>query len=126
MKKEENKQEKEVDVLDILLDDNNDSPITLYDEKDKAIKFDQIAVIPLEDKLYAILKPIDEMDGVAEDEAIVFFIDEKAEEDSQLIVETDETIAMNVFDEYYKLLENCECENCEHTQESNNENDNLK
>jgi len=123
MRKEENKQKKEIDILDILLDDNNDSPITLYDEKDKAIKFDQIAIIPLEDKLYAILKPIDEMEGVAEDEAIVFFIDEKAEEDSQLVVETDEEIAMKVFDEYYKLLEGCECEECQCTHENDEDNE---
>jgi len=106
--------EKNENILEILLDENNDSPIILYDEKDKAIKFDQVAIIPLEEKLYVILKPIDEMEGVAEDEGIVFFVDEK---DSQLIVETDEEVSMQVFDEYYKLLENYESEQPEQESE---------
>ena len=51
-----------------------------------------------------ILKPIDEIPGVADDEAIVFSINEKGGETS-LIVETDEALAMRVFDEYYHMLE---------------------
>lgn len=107
--KKEKKEVKEenVDVLDILLDEENDSPITLFDEHDKGIKFDQVAIIPLEEKLYAILKPIDDMEGVADDEAIVFLVEEDNGE-AQLVVETDEPTAMRVFDEYYKLLDEAE------------------
>jgi hypothetical protein len=65
----EEKLEQEVGILDILLDEDNEDPITLYDENDKAIQFDQVAIIPMDEKLYAILKPIDEMEGVAEDVA---------------------------------------------------------
>jgi len=92
-------------ILDILLDETDESPIVLYNEKDEPVKFDQVAIIPIEEKLYIILKPLDEIEGVAEDEAIVFFVDEKSEDDTELIVETDEKVAMQVFDEYYKLLE---------------------
>ena len=81
-----------LDVLDILLDEENDGPITLYDENDKAIKFDQVAIIPLEEQLFAILKP-DNMEGVADDEALVFLINDNAENgDAELIVEIDEQI----------------------------------
>lgn len=96
-----------LDVLDILLDEENDGPITLYDENDKAIKFDQVAIIPLEEKLFAILKP-DNMEGVADDEAIVFRVDERGNGESELLIETDEALAMRVFDEYYKLLDEAE------------------
>ncbi|MBQ4535611.1 MAG: DUF1292 domain-containing protein [Clostridia bacterium] len=108
MKKEkEVKEEVEIGmhVLDILLDEENDEPIVLFDENDKAIRFDQVAIIPLEEKLFAILKPIDELPDVADDEAIVFRIQEEEEIDAQLVVETDEALAMRVFDEYYKLLD---------------------
>lgn len=98
-------EKKELGILDILLDEDNEDPITLYDENDKAIRFDQVAIIPMEEKLYAILKPIDEMEGVADDEAIVFYVNEEGEGDATLEVETDEPIAMRVFDEYYKLLD---------------------
>lgn len=110
MKKEE-KKEKEVieniSILDILLDEENDSPVTLYDENDKELRFEQVAIIPLEEKLFAILKPMDEMEGVADDEAIVFLIQEK-DGDAELVIETDEALAMRVFDEYYKLLDEAE------------------
>ena len=92
------KKEKEVNeevevgmhVLDILLDEENDEPIVLFDENDKAIRFDQVAIIPLEEKLFAILKPIDPLADVADDEAIVFRIQEDEPVESQLVVETDD------------------------------------
>ena len=106
--KDQEKPEVELDVLDILLDEENDAPITLYNENDKAIRFDQIAIIPMEEKLFAILKPIDEMEEVAEDEAIVFRVDEKESGESELVIETDEALAMRVFDEFYRLLDEVE------------------
>lgn len=108
MKKEENNQTENLDVLDILLDEENESPITLYDENDKAIQFDQVAIIPMEEKLFAILKPIDEMEGVSDDEAIVFRVDEKENGENDLVIETDEALAMRVFDEFYRLLDEIE------------------
>ncbi|MBE7074520.1 MAG: DUF1292 domain-containing protein [Clostridiales bacterium] len=105
MEKDTKQEVQEVDILDILLDEDNEDPITLYDENSKAIKFDQVAIIPMDDKLYAILKPIDEIKGVADDEAIVFAINENDNGETTLIVETDEPTAMRVFDEYYRLLD---------------------
>ena len=97
--------EENVDLLDILLDEDNEEPIKLYDENGKEYKFDQVALIPIDEKLYAILKPIDKIKGIEDDEAIVFAVNEKEGEETTLIVETDESIAMRVFDEYYKLLD---------------------
>ncbi len=110
MKEKENKQEevKDVNILDILLDEDNDDPITLFDENDKAVRFDQVAIIPFKEKLYAILKPIDDMEGVEDDEAIVFLIEETEDGDAELVIETDEPTAIKVFDEYYKLLDEAE------------------
>lgn len=102
---EKDTQKQEIDILDILLDEDNEDPITLYDENSKPIKFDQVAVIPLDDKLYTILKPLDEIKGVADDEAIVFSVNENENGETTLIVETDEPTAIRVFDEYYKLLD---------------------
>lgn len=104
----EKEKEEIVNILDVLLDENNDSPITLYDENDKPVKFDQVAIIPMDEQLYAILKPIDEMEGVEDDEAIVFLVEEDEDGDAELVVETDEAKAIKVFDEYYKLLDEAE------------------
>ena len=108
MSKEKSPETENIDILDILLDEENESPITLYNENDKPIKFDQVAIIPLEEKLFAILKPIDEMEGVADDEAIVFRVDEQESGETELVIETDEPLAMRVFDEFYRLLDEIE------------------
>lgn len=105
---EKEKEQETVNILDVLLDENNDEPITLYDENEKAVRFDQVAIIPMDEQLYAILKPIDEMEGVADDEAIVFLIEEDEDGDAELVVESDEAKAIKVFDEYYKLLDEAE------------------
>lgn len=98
--------EENLNILDILFDEENDSPITLYNEEDKAIQFEQIAIIPLDEKIYAILKPVEQMDGVADDEALVFLINENEENgDAELIIEIDEPTLVKVFDEYYRMLE---------------------
>ena len=52
--------------------------------------------------LFAILKPITPMEGVGEDEAIVFAINE---EDETLDVVTDEALATAVFTVYDSLFE---------------------
>ena len=104
----EKKENEVVDVLDILLDENNNDPISLYDETDKEVKFEQVAIIPDNEKIYAILKPIDDLEGVADDEAIVFAVEEDEEGFSVLVVEKDEEIAIRVFDKYYQLLDEAE------------------
>lgn len=102
----------ERDLLDILLDAENREPIVLTSEDGKSMTFEQVAIIPKtvkkERRIYAILKPVDKIHGVAEDEAIVFLVDTDDEGDSVVKVETDEKIAAEVFEEYYKLLAKAE------------------
>ena len=90
--------------IEKLLDEDNCDPITLYDEDNKATRFDQVAIIPLDEKVYVILKPIDPIEGVEDDEAFVFVIEELDDEDSLVLVD-DEELVSRIFDEYYKLFE---------------------
>lgn len=93
------------DVLDILLDPDNTDPIILIDEKNnKRITFEQVAIVPYNDKIYTVLKPVDKIENVADDEAIVFYVDETVKP-SVLRVEEDEQTAIKIFDEYYNLIE---------------------
>ena len=89
--------------IDMLLDENNNDNIKLYNEENEEIEFEQIALVPIENKTYAILRPVVEMEGIAEDEALVFVIDEIDDEDCLVIVE-DDNIVDKVFEEYYKML----------------------
>lgn len=107
--KKEDKNVKDLDLLDVLLDQDNKEPIVLMDESGKEITFEQVAVIPYEikkeNRLYCVLKPIDKIEGIGEDEAIVFLVDTDSEGNSIIKVEEDEEIAIAVFDKYYDLLE---------------------
>ncbi len=95
----------EKNAIERLLDENDLGTIVLFDENDKEVEFEQIAIIPYEDEVYAILKPVKEMEGVAEDEAIVFLLDADEESDDVLSVVEDDAIIDAVFDAYYKLLD---------------------
>ena len=110
-KKVEKKEEdlRPVDILDVLLDQDNKEPIVLVDETGKQLTFEQVAVIPYEvrkeKRLYAVLKPIDKIEGIGDDEAIVFVVDQDKDGNSIIKVEEDEEVAISVFDKYYDLLE---------------------
>lgn len=92
------------DLYDVLLDEGNKDPIVLIDGNGRKIAFEQIAVIPYNEKLYCVLKPLDKIENIADDEAVVFYVNEDGEE-PVLMVETDELTAMEVFEEYYNLLD---------------------
>lgn len=94
---------KEVSQIELLLDETNTDNIKLYDDNNKETEFEQVAIIPIEEKIYAILKPVTVIEGIADDEALVFVIEEVDDEEVLVIVE-DEDLVDKVFDEYYDLL----------------------
>lgn len=93
----------ELSQIEMLLDENNTENIVLYDENNKETVFEQVAIIPLDDKIYAILKPVTEISGINDDEALVFMIEELDDEEVLVVVD-DEEIVDEVFNEYYELL----------------------
>ncbi len=100
MKKEK---KEELSVVEMLMDENNKDNIILLDPDQKEIEFEQVAVIPLDNKLYAVLKPVEPMEGVAEDEALVFGVEEIDGQDCLVMTEDDKVID-DVFKAYYDLL----------------------
>ena len=90
--------------IDMIFDPECEDDITLYDENNNPVLFEQVAVIPFNEKVYVILKPVTEVAGVGEDEALVFVVEEIEDEDT-LVIETNEEIIDYVFEEYYKLLD---------------------
>ena len=105
--------DEELSVIEKILDEENDDPITMYDEEGNCFKFEQVAVIPYEGELYAILYPLDQVEGVEEAEALVFHIvfDEEAETDEEAIkngyieIEQDTDTAEAVFNIYLEILD---------------------
>ena len=100
------KEQKELNPIDQILDENNIDNIILYNEKDEPYEFEQIALIPLnrEDKqdLYAILLPVTPLAGIEEDEALVFEVNER---ENVVRVCDNEQIIDQVMTEYERLLD---------------------
>lgn len=96
------------DIIDALFDEENSENITLYDENDNPVEFEQIAAIPLNEQMYVILCPVDAAAvGLGEDEGVVFAVSEVNGE-AQLEVVRDDDIIDGVFEEYNRLLEEAE------------------
>ena len=104
-----------MDLLDVLLDRDNRDPIPLMDETGKVLNFEQVAVIPYDAEgqdrvLYVVLKPIDHIDGIGEDEAIVFKTDTDKNGNTVLRLEEDEKRSVAIFEKYYDLIESSQAD----------------
>lgn len=93
--------------LEKLFDENNTDPITLYNEAGEAVSFEQIAIIPQNEQVYVILRPVLPMEGLGEDEALVFVVTEVGDEEGLVLVDDDDIIDA-VFEVYERLLEESE------------------
>ena len=51
-------EKQERSAIDMLLDEECTENIVMYDDKDQETEFEQIAIIPFNEKVYAILRPI--------------------------------------------------------------------
>ena len=81
--------------VDKLFDDNNFESIFIKDNNGKEIEFDQVALVDYENNYYAVLMPLTKLEGVGEDEVLIFRVDE--EKDCLVYLE-DEKIANEVMD----------------------------
>ena len=97
-------EEREMNQIDKNLDENNEDNIFLYDEDDNELEFEQEAVIPMDGSVYVILVPVTPMDGVGEDEGVVFVIEEDEDGEAVLSLVIEDEIIDAVFDEYDGLL----------------------
>lgn len=90
--------------IEQILDENNTDIIVLYDDQQNPIKFEQVALIPLDrtNKLYAILIPITPMQGVNEGEGVLFEVDEIKQ---SIEVVNDEKIIDEVLEIYQALID---------------------
>lgn len=95
----------EMNIIDQLLDPNNDENIVLYDEDNNPVEFEQIAIIPKDDSVYVLLAPVTPMEGVGEDEAVVFVIEEDEDGEALLSIVMEDDVIDAVFAEYEALLD---------------------
>ena len=85
--------------IDRLFDDNNFENIFLTDNEGKEIEFEQLGLVDYEGDYYAVLSPVTKIEGIGDDEVLIFMIDE--ENDALVYVEDDEVAdgVLEVFNE---------------------------
>ncbi len=79
-----------------------DDIVTLKSANGEDIDFIEIAGIQYRGDFYAILQPVELLEGMDEDEALVFKVTQKNGE-SSFEIELDDAVIDAVFDEYDKL-----------------------
>lgn len=86
-------------------DDNDDDIITLLNKDGEETDFVEIAGIAYNGNFYAILQPVELLDGMDDDEALVFKVTKNADGEDNFEIELDDAIIDAVFAEYNKLLD---------------------
>ena len=101
--------EKVPDSLDHMNNDDDDI-VTLMSANGEEIQFVEIAGIAYRGNFYAILQPVELLDGMEEDEALVFKVTRGKDGEDKFEVELDDTVIDAVFVEYNRLLDEAEDE----------------
>lgn len=78
--------------------------VELIDEDGKLVRFEHIYTVPYEQDEYVLLLPVDEVEGVGEDEVIIMRIEPGDEEDAYVGIDDDELLE-KVFEKYLELAE---------------------
>lgn len=88
--------------VDRLFDENNEEKIYIKDDDGKEIAFEQLAVVDFEENYYAVLLPVTPIEGVDEDEFLIFLINE---DDDCLTYVKDDRIIDGVSQAFFEMLE---------------------
>ena len=104
-KVEQDKVVEREDAIEAILDPQNGNNVILLDGKGEEHEFEQVAIVPLADSTYVILRPINDP-RVKEGEAVVFVI-QLYEDDLEyyLDVVENEDILDAVFEAYTKMYQ---------------------
>ena len=86
----------------------NDDIITLLSDTGEEIAFIEIAGIAYKGNFYALLQPVELIEGMSDDEALVFKVSRTESGEDKFEIELDDEIIDAVFAEYNRLLDNIE------------------
>lgn len=87
-----------------------DDIVTLLSADGEEVDFVEIAGIAHKGNFYAILQPVELLDGMDDDEALVFKVTRGADGEDNFEIEMDDDIIDAVFEEYNRLLDEAENE----------------
>lgn len=115
---DENKQYDESELGQDPALDEEDEIVELEDEEGKIAKFRHVATVDYENDWYVFFSPAEELDGLSEDEVIIFKLGaDEGGADVFLPIE-DDALLDAVYNEYVRIMEEdddcCGCEGCGH------------
>lgn len=108
----------ETTMADFFDDQNNmtedDDIITLYNEvADKDEDFYHLATLDVDDKWFVVLKPVEKLDDIDEDEVLIYEIAENEDGNDVFKAIEDDALLQRVFDEFMAEVEKmeggCDC-----------------
>lgn len=88
--------------------EDDDDLVVLRNAQGEDIEFVDIAGIALSHGYYAIMQPVELMEDMQDDEALVFKVERTEDGEDKFSIVFDDEIINEVFDEYYKLLDKYE------------------
>ena len=87
------------------MEEADDDIVTLLSADGEEIDFVEIAGIAHKGNFYAILQPVELIEGMDDDEALVFKVTRGKDGEDKFEIELDDSIIEAVFAEYNKLLD---------------------
>lgn len=90
------------------MEEDDDDIVTLLSANGEEIDFVEIAGIAYRGAFYAILQPVELLDGMDDDEALVFKVTRGKDGEDKFEIELDDAVIDAVFAEYNKLLDEAE------------------
>lgn len=108
----------ETTMADFFDDQNNmtedDDIITLYNEvADQDEDFYHLATLDVDDKWFVVLKPVEKLDDIDEDEVLIYEIAENEDGNDVFKAIEDDALLQRVFDEFMAEVEKmeggCDC-----------------
>ena len=101
-------------MADFFEDQNNmdedDDIITLYnEERDQDEDFYHLATLDVDDRWFVVLKPVEKLPDIEDDEVLIYEVMEGAEGDVFAAIE-DEELLQKVFDEFMKEVDALDAE----------------
>lgn len=85
--------------------EDTDDIVTLLNADGEEIDFVEIAGIAYKGNFYAILQPVELLEGMDDDEALVFKVTRNAKGEDNFEIELDDDVIEAVFEEYNRLLD---------------------
>ena len=85
------------------MEEDDDDVVTLLSANGEEIDFVEIAGIAYKGSFYAILQPVELLEGMDDDEALVFKVTRGKDGEDKFEIELDDSVIDAVFAEYNKL-----------------------